>query len=153
VPSRTLEKLEYMVSALPLLDTVLQEFRDLLNEEMMEGSAHMVVDLDLNQLRFYLYPEVRLVLAYGDGHRDKRDVIPLFVIVPEYGFRAEIADKRGLSVVNDFIDELRIDDVSSTRLALSQLEKEVAMKTTGSNKQKGNRLLNQLKELLIPTAA
>jgi len=142
-----------MVVALPLMDTVLKEFRELLNEELMEGAGNMVVDLDMNQLRFYLYPEVRLVLAYGDGQRDKRDVIPLYVIVPEHGFRAEIADSKGLSVVQDFIAELRVDDVSSTRLALSQLEKEVAMRTNGSNKQKGIRLLGQLKELLIPTAA
>lgn len=142
-----------MTSALPLLDTVLKEFRELLTEEMMEGGSHMVVDLDLNGLRHYLYPEVRLVLAYGDGIRDKRDVIPLYVIVPEYGFRAEIADSKGLSVVQDFIAELRVDDVSSTRLALSQLEKEVAMRTHGNDKQKGNRLLNQLRELILPVAA
>lgn len=153
MPSRLLEKLEYLAAALPMMDEILKEFDGINEEELFAGSQNLTLDLDFYEIRRYLYPEVRLVLAYSDGRRDERDVVPVFALVPTLGFKAEVASAHGLSVVQELIAELRVDDVSSSVLALAQLAKEVDMRTHGNDKQKGNRLLAQLRELLQPTAA
>lgn len=78
-----LEKLEYLAAALPMMDEILKEFDGINEEELFAGSQNLTLDLDFYEIRRYLYPEVRLVLAYSDGRRDERDVVPVFALVPD----------------------------------------------------------------------
>lgn len=145
---RLIEKLEWLLHALRLIDEAVQDYRSL--PDSLSGGTPLFLDIDWMSVRRYLAPEILLVYLYDVSDRDLRNYVPWRIIIPSIGFKADVAVAEGQGVVQDLLAELRADDVSEPVRAFDLLAREVALRTQGNERQKGQRLIAQLREL-IPT--
>lgn len=147
-------KLKWFTNAIRLLDEAVPEVGELRGALVAEQRLHVHVEYGWQNIQRFIAPELILVLGQErDSESWERRFIPLYVIIPELGFKAEIAGKEGPGILQDLVDDLTADELANdVSRSIGLLRRTVTRSRASNHRSKCIRLLDQLEETLPLTS-